>query len=69
VEELSPADPFLHDPHITGQVDEAQEPLGHLHHRPGQHRVDLAGPPGQGQPEPHLALDEDGRGLHFQPVG
>jgi peptide/nickel transport system permease protein len=31
-----------------GQVDETQEALGHLHHRPGQHGVVLAGPPGEG---------------------
>jgi hypothetical protein len=68
VEQLPPPDALLHDPHVVGEVDEAQETLGHLHDRPGQDRGDLTGPPGQGQPEAHLALDEDGRGRHLQPV-
>ena len=68
VEQRRPTDPLLHDPGLAGEVDEAQQSFGHLHYRPDQHRGHLAGPTGQCQPEPHLALDQDRGGRNLRPV-
>ena len=69
VEDLAPADTILHHPHVPSQVHQAQQPFGDLHHGADETRGHLAGPPGQGQPEAHLAIDEDRRCRHVQAVG